>query len=104
MENNKYQKFVIYKICQRNDNDMIYIGSSLNYKRRKAQHKKNVTNRSKKSYHYPLYQYIRNSGGWDNFDMTIYCEYPCKNKIEGLTKEKEIIELLKSPLNSIKPI
>lgn len=104
MENNKYQKFVIYKIYQKNDNNMVYIGSSLNYKRRKAQHKKNVTNKCGKSYWYPLYQYIRKSGGWDNFDMEIYCEYPCKNKIEGLTKEKEIIELLNSPLNAIKPI
>lgn len=104
MNNNKYQKFIIYKISQKNDPTMVYIGSSINFKRRKAQHIKNTKNRRSKSYNYPLYQYIRNSGGWDNFDINIYQEFPCDNKIDGLTKEKEIIELLKSPLNTISPI
>jgi hypothetical protein len=104
MENNKFKKFVIYNICQKSDPSMMYIGSSTNFKRRKAQHIKNTKNRVSKAYNYPLYQYIRNSGGWDNFEISIYLEFPCNSKIEGLTKEKEIIELLNSPLNSIKPI
>jgi predicted GIY-YIG superfamily endonuclease len=101
MENNKYQKFVIYKIYQKSEPSMVYIGSSTNFKRRKSQHKKNISNRRSKAYHYPLYQYIRNQGGWENFDMVIYLDYPCNSKNEGLTKETEIIKLLNSPLNSM---
>jgi hypothetical protein len=101
---NKYEKFTIYKIYENSKPEMHYIGSTVSYNRRKIQHKKNTRNRSSKSYKYPLYQYIRSVGGWDYFTIEIYCLYPCANKIEGLKKEREIIELLNSPLNAIKPI
>lgn len=100
----KYQKFLIYKIYYIDNPEECYIGSTINFSRRKSQHKKNVNNRSSKMYKYPLYQYIRALGGFDKFNIEIVEYYPCKTKQEGLLREKELILLNNSKLNSIKPI
>ena len=100
----KYDKFVIYKIYQNDYPDMIYIGSTTNFSQRKSSHKKNINNKTSKKYRYPLYQYIRASGGWDNFTIEIVEKFPCESKGQGLTREKECIEIYNAKLNSIKPI
>lgn len=101
---NKYENFVIYKIYQPEIPDMLYIGSTTNFSQRKSNHKKNCHNKVSKKYHYPIYQYIRSCGGFNNFSIEIIEKYPCKSKMEGLQKEKELIDLYKAKLNSIKPI
>jgi len=100
----KYNEFVIYKIYQLKNPDIFYIGSTKNFSSRKSNHKKNCNNRVSKKYNYPLYQYIRGCGGFNNFVMEIYLKYPCNDKKDGLIKEQEIIDLLKPKLNSIKAI
>jgi predicted GIY-YIG superfamily endonuclease len=101
---NKYKNFVIYKIFQTINPDIIYIGSTTNFNQRKAQHKKNIKNKVSKKYKYPLYQYIRTIGCWEDFTMEILLKYPCETKQEGLKKEKEMIEQHKAQLNNMKPI
>lgn len=96
----KYENFVIYKIFQQSIPDIFYIGSTINFSQRKSSHKKYTHNKVSKKYHYPLYQYIRGCGGWNNFSMEIIEKYPCNSKIEGLKKEQEIIEILKPKLNT----
>jgi hypothetical protein len=97
-----YDKFVIYKIYQISDPETFYIGSTNKFSSRKSNHKKSCYNKSSKKYKYPLYQYIRALGGFDNFVMEIYENYPCNTKGEGLKREQEIIDLLKPKLNTIK--
>jgi hypothetical protein len=104
MSINKYDKFIIYCISPKDDPSSKYIGSTISFNRRKHQHKKNTTNKSNKKYHCPLYQYIRALGGWEFFNMEVLEHYPCKNKVEGLTREKELIIEHKSKLNVNKPI
>lgn len=101
---NKYNEFIIYKIYQPEILNLIYIGSTTNFSQRKSNHKKNCHNRVSKKYKYPLYQYIRGCGGWNAFKMEIIEKYPCKNKIEGLQREKELIELFDAKLNTNIPI
>ena len=101
---NKYKNFVIYKIYQINDPSMIYIGSTINFKRRKSQHIKNTLNRRKRSYNTPLYKYIRGCGGFEKFTIEIVEEYPCDNKQSGLKREKELIDLMNAKLNVANPI
>jgi hypothetical protein len=97
----KLHKFVIYKIYHKDGNiHEIYIGSTVCFSRRKSQHKKNVNNKRKKSYHTKLYKFIRLLGGWDNFIMEIIEEYPCDNMMEGKAKEQYYIDLYKPTLNS----
>ena len=96
-----YDKFVIYKIYQNDDPEMLYIGSTTNFTQRKSSHKKNVNNRSSKKYKYPLYQYIRALGGWEKFTIEEVLKYPCNSRGEGLLKEKEMIDFYKAKLNTI---
>jgi hypothetical protein len=100
----KYNKFVVYKIYQPKYPELIYIGSTTNFSSRKSNHKKYCKNRVSKKYHYPLYKYIRNCGGFETFNMEIIEEYPCKTKNEGLQREKELIELHNAKLNTNCPI
>lgn len=97
----KYKNFVIYKIYQPELPDLIYIGSTTNFSQRKSNHKKNCNNRVSKKYNYPLYQYIRGCGNWDAFKIEIVEKFPCNNKLEGLKREQELIDLYKAKLNAI---
>lgn len=101
---NKYDNFIIYKITEIANPEIMYIGSTLNYNRRKYQHIKNCSNRVSKKYKYPLYKYVRQCGGFDKFDFSIVEKYPCKTKGEGLQREKELIDLYNCKLNKNRPI
>ena len=99
-----YSKFTIYKISLISHPSICYVGSTINFSRRKSQHKKNCTNRRSKKYKYPLYQFIRSMNGWDEFDMTILEIYPCETKQQGLQREKELIGIHNAKININKPI
>jgi len=100
-----YNRGKIYKLCCKDANITdIYVGSTLNHYRRKSQHKSACNNPTNKDYSYPLYQYIRANGGFDNWDLIILEEYAAENKNDLLWKEREWVELLKPSLNGWKPI
>jgi len=95
---------IIYKIYQTELPDLIYIGSTNNFSRRKSNHKKNCTNRVSKKYNYPIYQYIRGCGGWSKFNMEIIDKFESDNKNSFLEKEQHYIDLLEPKLNSMRAI
>lgn len=102
---NPLDNFCLYTIRPINPNDTnLYIGSTVNFNRRKQQHKKSVTNKRGGTYYCILYRYIRKCGGWDNFVMEKILDFPCETKQEGLLKEKEYIIKHKATLNSIMPV
>jgi hypothetical protein len=102
---NPLDSFCLYTIKPNNPNDTnLYIGSTINFNRRKQQHKKAVNNKRGGTYYCILYRYIRKCGGWDNFTMEKILDYPCETKQEGLLKEKEYIIKHEATLNSIMPI
>ena len=78
-----YKNSVIYKICC-NDTEIkdIYIGSTTNFIMRKHKHK-SVCNdpNNKQSYEYK-YCFIRENGGWNNWNMIEIKSVECNNKIE----------------------
>jgi predicted GIY-YIG superfamily endonuclease len=90
--------FCIYKIVPLDDSKALYIGSTTNFKRRLRQHKKNSTNKFKRTV---LYLYIREMGGFDKFKMEKIIDYPCQTRGEGLKKERELIDSMNANLNSI---
>jgi hypothetical protein len=97
--------FCLYTIRPKCPNDTnLYIGSTTCFNRRKAQHKKAVTNKRGGTYYCILYRYIRKCGGWDNFTMEKILDYPCETKHEGLLKEKEYIIKHEATLNSVMPV
>jgi hypothetical protein len=81
-----YQDGKIYTIRCRNDNTLIYVGSTtMTLPRRIAEHRfASVSNNSRK-----LYQSV--NGEWDNWYIELYEVFPCENKQELNKREGEII-------------
>jgi hypothetical protein len=94
-----YSKTVIYKIVHCENIELIYIGSTTNFTKRKNQHKRTCGNTSYKGHNYKVYQMIRENGGWDLFKMVQICEYPCDNKREAEKEEDKYMLEYKSNMN-----
>jgi len=79
-----YENGVIYKIKHNEDyeDDNIYIGSTCNFKHRKNAHKTGCYNEKSRNYNSPVYQFIRDNGGWDQWVMTPIEQYSCNSKKE----------------------
>ena len=99
-----YQKSFIYKICC-NDLDIqdIYIGSTTNFKQRKRQHKNCCTKIDNKNYNLNVYKFIRDNGGWDNWDMILLKNVSVNSRLELNKIERECYEEYKPTLNKQKP-
>jgi len=101
----KYANGKIYKLCCKDPTiTEIYIGSTLDQYTRKYAHKTacNNPNSKNKMYNYYLYQFIRENGGFENWNLVILEEYPSENKNDLLWKEREWIERLQPSLNCMK--
>jgi hypothetical protein len=92
--------FSYYKIVSKDENiKEIYIGKTKNFKRRVKQHKNRCNNENDKCYNLKVYQYIRENGGWDNFDMIEIETNEYDNKKSAI-RERELIEELNATLNN----
>jgi len=90
-----YIKSVIYTIKSK---DNIYVGSTVNFRSRKNDHKSNITNENHKAYNFKLYKTIRdNDGEWD---MQPHSIFPCVSKLELTIEEERIRQLLTADMNS----
>ena len=99
-----YQKNKNYKLCCKDPNiKQIYVGSTCNFRSRKTEHKSRCNNEKSKNYNTYVYQFIRNNGDWENWDMIEIEPYPCNNKREKETRERYWIEELKAELNKVTP-
>ncbi len=83
-----YSKGKIYTIKNKNDENLIYVGSSIEeYLSKRFQ--------KHKSHKYcSLYMYINDSNNntsWDDWYIELYEEYPCENKMQLCKRENEII-------------
>jgi hypothetical protein len=100
MPETDYNKTVIYKIINYEYPDLIYIGSTTNFRIRKNQHKNRTTNPNNEKYHLKLYENIRNYGGWDSWKMIVICEFPCENKRQAEKEEDKYMMELNATLNT----
>lgn len=101
-----YANSVIYKLCC-NDPTItdIYVGSTTNFTKRKTSHKKRCYNDKAKEYNIYVYEFIRENGGWENWNMIeiIKCG-EVKDKNELLKIERQYMDNLKATLNKKRPI
>ena len=100
-------KISIYAIVpiEGNDEDPpLYIGSTTNLKNRNYAHKTKCNNPNDKEYNKPLYKFIRDNGGLDNFIMVELVSEEVETKQEALELERTYINLLKPTLNKCRPI
>lgn len=95
-----YSKTIIYKICCKDPSILdVYIGHTTHLNKRRNVHKANTLNSNNKDYNMYVYNFIRNNGGWDNWNIIMIEQYPCNNKLEATKRERELIEELKATLN-----
>jgi len=99
-----YSKTIIYKIvCKDLSVPDCYVGSTTQFRQRKSQHRMNCNNLNSKKYNYPLYKFIREHNGWENFEMIEIEKFPCTDGNESRACERYFFELLNAKLNTIKP-
>ena len=89
MGNNKYNNSYIYKISKDN---LIYIGSTCDFKRRMSEHKSICNNINSTKYNFKIYQTIRLHGGWDLFEKLVVQNVCCENRKELREIEGEFIK------------
>ena len=95
-----YENSIIYKLCCKNlEVPEIYIGSTTCFKARKRQHKSNCNNEKRNSYNIKIYKFIRETGGFENWDMIQIKAVSCNSKRELEAEERLCIEEFKPSLN-----
>ena len=100
-----YENTIIYKLVCKNLNVKdLYVGHTTNFTKRKYQHHHNCTNPQNKHYNLFVYDFIRNNGGWDNWDMIEVEKFSCKDIYEATKRERYWYEDLKATLNVNTPI
>ena len=81
----RYKRGKIYTIRCRYDNDLIYVGSTIQPLSKRIGLHRIAKNCS-------LYQYV--NGDWNNWYIELYEEYPCNNKNILEKREGEVIRLI----------
>ena len=94
-----YAKTIIYKLINYDYPDLVYVGSTTNFTKRKQNHKQRCLNPNDKKYNYKVYVSIREYDGWENWNMNKKFDYPCNNKREAELKEDEYMTELKANMN-----
>ena len=95
-----YNKSCVYKLCCK-DTEIKeeYVGSTTNFGRRKCEHKTICNNEKDGHYNFYVYKFIRDHGGWDNWDMVVIENVNVNTKHELHTIERQFIEDLDASLN-----
>ena len=97
---NDYSNTVIYKL--RSKNPLIkdfYIGHSKDFHYRQIAHRSTCNNVNSEGHNTPVYIFIRENGGYDNWDFEILETANLKNIDEAETLERDWIEKLEPSLN-----
>ena len=97
-----YSKCIIYKIQHKDNNDLLYVGHTTDFTKRKYNHKSSVNNEKGNLYNLKLYQMIRENDGWDNFNMIVVKEFPCENLREAEAEEDKVMREMKATMNERK--
>jgi len=97
-----YSKSVIYKIEHIDKPELVYVGSTTDFIKRKYNHKSTCNNENERQHNLKLYQMIRDNGNWDSFKIMIIKEFPCNSKTELLIEEEKYRKELQASLNDKK--
>jgi hypothetical protein len=95
-----YSKTIIYKIEHIENDNLVYVGHTTCWDKRKCKHKSRCNNEKDKKHNVKVYQMIRENGGWDMFRMIEVEKYSCKDRREAERRENEIMKELKTNMNT----
>ena len=79
--------------------NVCYFGSTVDFEGRYYDHKKTCDGENYTGYNFPIYKYIREHGGWDNFEMKLICYVHEEDKT---TVEQMYMDKYKSTLNVVR--
>jgi len=97
-----YAKTIIYKLINYDHPDLVYVGSTTNFTKRKQGHKERCSNEKSKKHNLKLYVSIREYGGWENWSMIKICDYPCENRRQAEQEEDKFMLELKANMNMVR--
>jgi predicted GIY-YIG superfamily endonuclease len=99
-----YSKTLIYKLVHKEDydNENIYIGSTTDFVKRKNSHKSCCNSENNKEHNNKKYQYIRNNGGWNEWNMIEIEKYNCNDGNEARAREEYWRCYFNSQLNMVR--
>jgi hypothetical protein len=90
-----YSNTIIYKLCCKDPSiTEIYVGHTTNFIKRKCAHKVDCKTKS-----FYVYQFIRDHGGFENWDMVEVCRVDCLDKRDASKVERKYVEELRATLN-----
>ena len=93
-----YQNTVIYKIQHIEKDELIYIGHTTSFTKRKSQHKQCCSNEKSEKYHLKVYKMIRDNGGWNSFSMIELYKFPCLDAREAACEEDKVMREYKNSM------
>ena len=95
-----YDNVIIYKlVCKDIDIVDCYVGYTTSFVSKKYDHKHACNNINDKKYNMYVYEFIRNNGGWDNWDMIVIEKCSCKDVDEVKLKTRNYMQSLNARLN-----
>jgi len=95
-----YSNTIIYKIQHEDNDDLLYVGSTTDFIRRKSFHKYCCNNPNGKAYNLKVYKMIRDNGGWESFKMIEIKKFACNDSREACAEEERIRKQLSPIMNS----
>ena len=99
-----YSNTHFYKIvCKDVNIKECYVGHTTDFTKRKNQHKKDCNDEKRKNHNITVYKYIRENGGWNNWEMISIDTISCKDSLEARKVEREFTEKLQANLNIYVP-
>ena len=94
-----YEKTIIYFIaCKDKSVTDLYVGHTIDFYSRHKHHEHSSYISDLK-----LYKFVRNHGGWSNWDMEVLSEVSCKSRGDAALEEMYWYFVLKPSLNSLIP-
>ena len=94
---------IIYLIKHKTDDTKkVYVGSTNNLKKRINIHRHDCNNEKRKNYNYKLYQYLRENGGFNQYEFIILECYVCNLKHELYDREDDYIKMYPNNLNQFR--
>lgn len=95
-----YKNCVIYKlVCYDTSITDCYVGATTNFKQRKSYHKNSYINPNNQNHFCPVYIFMRENGGWNNFKMVEIEKFPCETKRQAELREEYWRKELNATLN-----
>ena len=98
-----YSKTIIYKIQHQENPELLYIGSTTNFAKRKSEHKRVCNSETDRKHNLKLYTTIRDNGGWECFRMLEMKKFPCENRTEAHQEEDRVYLDMKANMNDRRP-